>query len=167
MEQKKKNLNLKNNMAKKFKEQEILPDLVYNDVLVSKFINQVMRKGKTALARKIVYGAFDIIKNQTKKDSLEVFNQALKNSAPLLEVRPQRIGGATYQVPREVKGKRRLSLAMRWIIEAARARKGKPMAQSLAQELIQASQEKGEAVRKKINVHRMAEANKAFAYLAR
>lgn len=152
---------------KKFKQHEILPDPVYNDVLVAKFINQVMRKGKSALARKIVYGAFEIIKNQTKKEPLEIFNQALKNSAPLLEVRPQRIGGATYQVPREVKGPRRLSLAMRWIVGAARAKKGKSMAKKLAEELIQASQEKGEAIRKKINIHRMAEANKAFAYLAR
>lgn len=154
-------------MSKKFKEHPILPDPVYNDVLVSKFINQVMRKGKMALARKIVYQAFEIIKKEQKKDPLEIFNQALKNSAPLLEVRPRRIGGATYQVPREVNGPRRLSLAMRWIIGAARAKKGKTMAQNLAQELIQASQEKGEAIRKKINIHRMAEANKAFAYLAR
>ncbi len=154
-------------MPKKFKEQPILPDPVYDDVLVSKFINQVMRKGKRTLARKIVYQAFDLIKNQTKKESLEIFNQGLRNASPLLEVRPRRIGGATYQVPREVGEKRRMSLAMRWIIEAARAKRGKGMAQNLAQELIEASQEKGEAVRKKINIHRMAQANKAFAYLAR
>ena len=154
-------------MAKKFKDHPILPDLVYNDVLVSKFINQVMRKGKRTLARKIVYQAFEIIKKEQKKDPLEIFNQALEKAAPLLEVRPQRIGGATYQVPREVMGKRRWSLAMRWIVGVARSKKGKPMAQNLAQELIQASQEKGEAIRKKINIHRMAEANKAFAYLAR
>lgn len=154
-------------MSKKFKEHQILPDSVYNDILVSRFINQVMRKGKTTLARKIVYQAFDMIKKEQKKDPLEIFNQALENSAPLLEVRSRRIGGATYQVPREVSGSRRLSLAMRWIIEAARSKKGKTAAQNLAQELIQASQEKGEAVRKKINIHRMAEANKAFAYLAR
>ena len=154
-------------MPKKFKEQPILPDPVYNDILVAKFINQVMRKGKRSLARKIVYQAFDLIKNQTKKEPLEVFNQGLRNASPLLEVRPRRIGGATYQVPREVGEKRRMSLAMRWIIEAARTRKGKPMAQNLAQELLEASQEKGEAIRKKINIHRMAQANKAFAYLAR
>lgn len=154
-------------MPKKFKEQPILPDPVYDDVLVAKFINQVMRKGKRTLARKIVYQAFDLMKNQTKKEPLEVFSQGLRNASPLLEVRPRRIGGATYQVPREVGEKRRMSLAMRWIIEAARAKKGKPMAQNLAQELIEASQEKGEAVRKKINIHRMAQANKAFAYLAR
>ncbi len=154
-------------MSKKFKAQPILPDPVYNDVLVTKFVNQVMRKGKRSLARKIVYQALDIIKNQTKKEPLEVFNQGLRNASPLLEVRPRRIGGATYQVPREVGEKRRMSLAMRWIIGAARAKKGKGMAQNLAQELLEASQEKGEAVRKKINIHRMAQANKAFAYLAR
>ena len=154
-------------MAKKFKEQEILPDLVYNNVLVSKFINQVMRKGKKSLAQKIVYRAFEIIKEETKKEPLEVFDEALKNAAPLLEVRPQRIGGATYQVPKEVKGKRRLCLAMRWMINAARAKKGKPMEKKLAQEIILASKNEGEAVRKKINLHKMAEANKAFAHLAR
>lgn len=154
-------------MAKKFKAQTIIPDPVYNDILIAKFVNQVMRKGKRNLARKIVYQALDIIKNQTKKEPLEVFNQSLRNASPLLEVRPRRIGGATYQVPREVGEKRRMSLAMRWIIGAARAKKGKGMAQNLAQELIEASQEKGEAVRKKVNIHRMAQANKAFAYLAR
>lgn len=154
-------------MSKKFKAQPILPDPVYDDVLITKFVNQVMRKGKRSLARKIVYQALDIIKNQTKKEPLEVFNQGLRNASPLLEVRPRRIGGATYQVPREVGEKRRMSLAMRWIIGAARTKKGKGMAQSLAQELLEASQEKGEAVRKKINIHRMAQANKAFAYLAR
>lgn len=154
-------------MPKKFKAQTIIPDPVYNDILIAKFVNQVMRKGKRNLARKIVYQTFDIIKNQTKKEPIEVFNQGLRNASPLLEVRPRRIGGATYQVPREVGEKRRMSLAMRWIIGAARAKKGKGMAQNLAQELIEASQEKGEAVRKKVNIHRMAQANKAFAYLAR
>lgn len=154
-------------MAKKFKEKEILPDPVFNDILVAKFINQLMRKGKKFLARRIVYEAFDLVKNQTKKDPLEIFNKALENASPLVEVRPRRIGGATYQVPREVKGKRKMSLAMRWIIGAARTGKGKGMAQKLAGELIEASQNKGEAIRKKINIHKMAEANKAFAYLAR
>ena len=154
-------------MAKKFKQQEILPDPVYNNLMVSEFINQVMRKGKKTIARKIVYGAFDLIKSQTKKEPLEIFEKALGQTAPSVEVRPQRIGGATYQVPREVKGKRRQSLAMRWIIAAAKSKKGKPMNESLAQELISAAKNEGEAVRKKINVHRMAEANKAFAYLAR
>jgi small subunit ribosomal protein S7 len=169
MEQKKrKQLKKKNsNMAKKFKQREIPPDPVYNNVMVSKFINQVMRKGKKTKAQKIVYGAFEIIKNQTKKDPLEIFEKALENVGPVVEVRPQRIGGATYQIPREVKGKRRQSLAMRWIIEAARNKKGKPMEEKLAQELILAAKNEGDAVRKRINVHRMAEANRAFAYLAR
>jgi small subunit ribosomal protein S7 len=154
-------------MAKKFKQPEIQPDPLYNNVMVSKFINQVMREGKKTKAQKIVYGAFEIIKNQTKKDPLEIFEKALENVGPWVEVRPQRIGGATYQVPREVKGKRKISLAMRWIIEAARVKKGKPMKEKLAQELILAAKNEGEAVRKRINVHRMAEANRAFAYLAR
>ena len=152
---------------KKFKQQYISPDPVYNNVIVSKFINQVMRKGKKSLARKVVYGAFDIIKSKAKKDPLEVLENALKIAAPSVEVKPRRIGGATYQVPREVKGARSQSLAMRWIIGAARKKKGKPMEEKLAQELLLASRNEGEAVRKKTNVHRMAEANRAFAYLAR
>ena len=152
---------------KKFKQQPVLPDPLYNDIIVAKFINQVMRKGKKTKAQKIVYQAFDKIKEKTKKDPLEVFNDALNNAAPVVEVKPQRVGGATYQVPREVKGKRRESLAMRWLIAAARSKKGKPMAEKLAQELILAANGEGDAVRKKINVHRMAEANRAFAHLAR
>jgi small subunit ribosomal protein S7 len=125
-----------------------------------------MRKGKKELARKIVYQAFEIIKEQTKKDPLEVFEKAIKNVGPLLEVRARRIGGATYQVPVEVKEERRQSLAMRWIIEAARAQKGKPMKEKLAQELIEASENRGAAIRKRDETHRMAEANKAFAHFA-
>jgi len=154
-------------MAKKFKARKIAPDPVYNSERIAKFINHVMRRGKKTIAQKIVYGAFEIIKKQTKKDPLEVFEKALENAAPEVEVRPQRVGGATYQIPREVKAHRRISLAMRWIIEAARNKKGKPMKEKLAQELILASQGEGDAVRKKINVHKMAEANKAFAYLAK
>jgi len=154
-------------MPKKFKQRQIEPDIVYNDVLVAKFINQVMRKGKKFLASKIVYTAFDLIKKETEKDPLEVFNQAIKNVSPLVEVKPQRVGGATYQVPRGVGEKRRISLAMKWLIAAAKSRKGKPMAKKLAEEIILASKNEGEAVKKKINVHKMAEANKAFAYLLR
>lgn len=154
-------------MPKKYKEQEMIPDPVYNDILLSKFINHIMKKGKKFLARKIVYDAFEIIKKQTQKDPLEVFQKALENSSPSVEVRPQRVGGATYQVPRTVTGKRRMSLAVRWIIEAAKKKKGKPMKEKLAQELISASKNEGDAVRRKINVHRMAAANRAFAYLAR
>ncbi|MDI6882998.1 MAG: 30S ribosomal protein S7 [Patescibacteria group bacterium] len=154
-------------MAKKYKQQEIKPDPIYQNIIVAKFINQVMRKGKKTKARKIVYGAFERIKVQTKKEPLEIFEKALKTVSPQVEVRPRRIGGATYQVPVEVKGKRGQSLAMRWLIAAAKNKKGKPMEEKLAQELIQASNNEGEAVRKKINIHRMAEANRAFAYLAR
>ena len=154
-------------MSKKFKQKEILPDPLYNDIMVSKFINQVMRKGKKTIARRVVYKAFEIIKKETKKEPLEVFEKALENAAPLVEVKPRRIGGATYQVPKEVKGKRRLSLAMRWIISAAKAKKGKLMEKKLAQEIVQAFKNEGEAIRKKINLHKMAEANRAFAYFAR
>jgi len=154
-------------MAKKFKQKEIMPDSVYDNVMVSKFINQVMRKGKKTIARKVVYKAFEIIKKETKEEPLEVFEKALENAAPLVEVKARRIGGATYQVPKEVKGKRRLSLAMRWIIDAAKAKKGKPMEKKLAQELVQAFKNEGEAIRKKTNLHKMAEANRAFAHFSR
>jgi small subunit ribosomal protein S7 len=154
-------------MSKKFKERKTEPDFLYQDELVQKFINCVMQRGKKELARKIVYGAFEIVKKQTKQDPLEVFHLALKNVMPQMEVRPQRVGGATYQVPREVKPKRATSLAIKWIIQAARSKKGKPMAEKLAQEIILASKEEGEAVKKKINVHKMAQANRAFAYLAK
>ena len=152
---------------KKFKEKEVKPDPVYNNILVSKFINTVMEMGKKTIATKIVYGAFNIIKEQIKKDPLEIFEQALDRVAPLVEVRPRRIGGATYQVPMEVRGKRRQSLAMRWLINSAKSKKGKSMKEILAQEIIAASKEEGDAVKKKINIHKMAEANKAFAYLSR
>lgn len=152
-------------MSKK-KLKEISPDPVYNNVIVAKFINQVMRKGKKTIARKIVYQAFDIIKEKTKKEPLEIFEKALQNAAPLLEVRPRRVGGATYQVPVEVKGSRRMALAMRWIIQAAKSKKGKPMKEKLAEELIEASNNTGVAVKKKRDTHRMAEANRAFAHFA-
>jgi len=151
---------------KKKIKRDIPPDPVYDNVTVAKFINQVMRRGKKTIARKIVYQAFDIIKEKTQKDSLEVFDLALKNSSPLLEVKPKRIGGATYQVPKEVRGERRLTLAMRWIIRAAKSRKGKPMSEKLAEELISAANNTGAAIKKKEDTHRMAEANRAFAHFA-
>lgn len=153
-------------MKKKTKYQ-ILPDPVYNNIVVAKFINCIMRRGKKALAMKIVYNAFDIIKKETKKDPLAVFERALKNTSPALEVKPKRVGGATYQVPREVKNERRVALAIRWIIQAAKAKKGKPMKEKLSQELISAADNKGAAVKKKEDIHRMAEANRAFAHFAR
>ena len=153
-------------MAKKIKRHPIIPDPVYNNVVVAKFINQVMRRGKKTIARKIVYKAFDIIKEKTKKEPLEVFDVALKNASPLLEVKSKRVGGATYQVPVEVKTDRKLTLAMRWIIVGAKSRKGKPMREKLAQELMDAANNTGWAVKKKIDTHRMAEANRAFAHFA-
>ena len=154
-------------MPRKKKEKRIIsPDPVYNNVTVAKFINQVMRRGKKTIAQKIIYKAFDIIKEKTKKDPLETFEQALKNAAPLLEVKSRRIGGATYQVPREVRGDRRLTLAMRWIIMAAKSKKGKPMREKLAEELIEAANNTGWAIKKKEDTHRMAEANRAFAHFA-
>jgi len=152
---------------KKKKEKRIIPpDSAYNNVTVAKFINQVMKRGKKTIARKIIYRAFDIIKEKTKKEPLEIFETALKNASPLLEVKPKRIGGATYQVPMEVKGERRLTLAMRWIIQAAKSRKGKLMREKLAEELIDAANNTGVAIKKKEDTHRMAEANRAFAHFA-
>lgn len=151
----------------KIKKHQILPDRVYNDIMVTKFINQVMRKGKKTVAQKIVYQAFDKIQEKTKKESLEVFREAIKNTSPFLEVKSKRIGGATYQVPREVKGDRKVTLAMRWIIGAAKTKKGKPMREKLADELVDAFNNTGEAIRKRTNIHRMAEANRAFAHFAR
>jgi len=152
--------------GKKKLKREIMPDPVYNNITVAKFINQVMRRGKKTIAQKIVYGSFDIVKEKTKKEPLEVFEKALENVEPLLEVKPKRIGGATYQVPREVRGKRRLTLAIRWIIQAAKSKRRKPMREKLAEELIEASENRGAAIKKKEDTHRMAEANRAFAHFA-
>lgn len=140
---------------------------MYDNVMVAKFINQIMRKGKKTIAVKIVYSAFDIIKEKTKKDPLEIFDLAMANAAPDMEVKSKRIGGAVYQVPREVRGERKISLAMRWLINASKAKKGKPMKEKLAEELIAASSNEGSAVKKKNDTHRMADANRAFAHFAR
>jgi small subunit ribosomal protein S7 len=154
-------------MRRAYKKHKIYPDGVYNDVVVSQFINKVMKSGKKTIAQKIVYGAFENIKEETKKDPLEVFRLAIENASPLLEVKPKRIGGATYQVPMETKGEKRIALAIRWILEGARGKKGKSMAEKLSQELIDASNNQGFAMKKKADTHRMAEANKAFAHFAR
>jgi len=151
----------------KFKQKVIQPDSIYESVEVSKFINQLMKKGKKTIAKKIVYKAFENIKKETKREPLEVFEKALENAAPLLEVKSRRVGGATYQVPKEVKGNRRMSLGIRWIINAAKSKKGKSMEERLTNELIQAFNNEGEAVKKRTNVHKMAEANRAFAHLNR
>ncbi|MCK5026972.1 MAG: 30S ribosomal protein S7 [Candidatus Pacebacteria bacterium] len=142
------------------------PDSVYNSVKVAKFINYVMLDGKKTIAEKIVYGAFDVVKEKTKQEPIEIFELAIKNVGPVTEVRSRRVGGANYQVPREVRPERRLSLAMRWILDIARKHKGKPMKECLADELIAASNNEGDAVRKRENTHKMAEANKAFAHFA-
>ena len=139
---------------------------MYKDATVEKFINQVMQRGKKTTARKIVYGAFELIKAQSKKDPLEVFQKAVENSSPLLRVRSRRVGGATYQVPMEVKPEKRMSLAMKWILAAARSKKGKPMKVKLAEELLAAYKNEGAAVKRKEETHRMAEANRAFAHFA-
>ncbi len=152
--------------SKKIKKHPLPPDPVYKSVIVSKLINQIMERGKKTKARKIVYDAFDIVKEKIKKDPLEVFDQALKNSSPRLEVKSKRIGGATYQVPREVKGDRKLTLGIRWIITGAKNKKGSPMAKRLAQEIMDASNSEGWAVKKRDDTHRMAEANRAFAHFA-
>ena len=125
-----------------------------------------MKRGKKTIARKIVYQTFDIIKEKTKKEPLEVFELALRNASPLLEVKSKRVGGATYQVPIEVKGNRKLALAVRWILQGARSKKGKPMREKLAEELINAANNTGWAIKKKSDTHRMAEANRAFAHFA-
>lgn len=146
-------------------QREILPDPRYQNVVVAKFINRLMSRGKKSVAQRVVYGAFDILIQQ-QKDPLRVFDEAIRNVSPLLEVKSRRIGGANYQVPREVRGERRLTLAVRWIFEACRAKKGKPMSQRLAEELLAASRSEGAAIKKKLDTHRMAEANKAFAHFA-
>lgn len=143
---------------------EVLPDPKYNNVDVAKFINHMMYDGKKATSRRIMYDAFDLIEERMKRDALEVFNQALQNATPRIEVRPRRVGGATYQVPIEVDAFRSKSLAMRWLIASARARGPRPMASNLANELMDASQGQGNAVKKRDEMHRMAAANQTFAH---
>lgn len=145
----------------------IYPDSIYNSVSVSKFVNSVMKDGKKTVARRIVYNAFNIIKEKAKREPLEVFEKAIENASPLLEVKAKRVGGATYQVPREVRGERKFALATRWILGSARSKKGKPMEEKLAEELILASNGEGNALKKKEDMHRMAEANRAFAHFSR
>ena len=145
----------------------VKPDFIYNSQKLEKFINYVMWSGKKETSRKIMYKAFDVIKEKTgNPNPLEVFDLAMKNAGPLTEVRSKRIGGANYQVPREVRPERRLALAMRWIRDAARKGKGRPMHLKLADELIAASKNEGAAIKKKEDTHKMAEANKAFAHFA-
>lgn len=146
------------------RQREVLPDPKYHDQTVSKFINMLMMRGKKSLAERILYGAFELVQARTKEDPLVVFRRALENVKPVLEVRSRRVGGATYQVPVEVRPVRRVSLGMRWLVQQARLRNEKSMQERLAAELIEAANNRGGAVKKKEETHRMAEANKAFAH---
>ena len=143
---------------------EILPDARYQSVTVAKVINKIMMCGKKNTAERIVYGALSIVEEKMKRDAVDVLEQAIKNATPLLEVRPRRVGGATYQVPVEVRLDRSNSLAMRWIVRSARARAGKSMAEKLAAEIMDAVNRQGAAVKKREDIHRMAEANRAFVH---
>ncbi|KKU10334.1 MAG: 30S ribosomal protein S7 [Parcubacteria group bacterium GW2011_GWB1_46_8] len=153
-------------MRKKITHKRAYPlDPVYGNALIGRFINQVMRQGKKSTAQRLVYDAFRRIEEKQKQDPVLVFEAAIKNVAPDLEVRSKRVGGANYQVPVEVRGERKIALAMRWILNAARSKKGKGMAEKLTEELVLASQNDGNAIKKRQDVQRMAEANKAFAHL--
>jgi len=140
------------------------PDPKYRDRMVGRFTNVVMRDGKKSLAERIVYGAFNVIENKTRNDPLAMFRRALENVRPRVEVKSRRVGGATYQVPIEVRPERATSLAMRWVAQYARSRSGKSMREKLADEIIDAANERGESVKKREDMHRMAEANKAFSH---
>lgn len=143
---------------------DIEPDPRYNSVDVQSFINRVMKNGKKSVSASLVYGAFDLIQERTGKDPLEVFNQAMKNVKPIMEVKPRRVGGATYQVPMEVPPYRQFALATRWLIGASRSRSGKSFAEKLAAEFMDAANNTGTSVRKREETHRMAEANRAFSH---
>lgn len=140
------------------------PDAKYGSVLVQTMIHKVMKDGKKSTAERIVYGALDIVADRTKEDARTVFEQAMRNVMPVLEVRPRRVGGATYQIPLEVRPARQVSLAMRWILGAARGRSGRPMAERLSAELLDAFREQGSAIKKRDDTHKMAEANRAFVH---
>jgi len=141
-------------------------DPLYSNPLVGKFINYIMRQGKKSVAQKVVYKSFDIIKEKTKGNPVELFDKAIKNISPSLEVKSRRVGGANYQVPQPVRPDRKIQLAFRWIINAAKAKKGKSMAEKLAEEFMLAANNEGTAIKKKLDTHRMAEANRAFAHFS-
>ncbi len=142
------------------------PDMQFSNVAVSRFINALMQDGKKSIAERLMYEAMEEVKTQTKEDAMVVFNRALENAQPLVEVASKRVGGANYQVPREVRPERKFMLATRWIIGAARAKKGKGMAKKLAEEIVMASKNEGSAIKRKQDIHRMAEANRAFAHFS-
>jgi small subunit ribosomal protein S7 len=142
----------------------VIPDPRYNNEVIARFVNSVMERGKKSLASRIVYEALELIGERSKRPPLEVFEEAMKNSTPLVEVKPRRVGGATYQIPVEIGTSRRTALAMRWLIESARKRSGRNMAARLAGELLDAAKNEGSAVKKREDTHKMAEANQAFAH---
>ena len=143
---------------------DIIPDVRYSNLQVSNFINYVMRNGKKSVATRLVYDAFDLVEDRTKRNGLEVFEQAIKNVAPVMEVKPRRVGGATYQIPMEVPSFRRFALATRWILQASHSRSGKSFSEKLAGELMDAANNTGAAIRKREETHKMAEANRAFSH---
>jgi small subunit ribosomal protein S7 len=143
---------------------KVEPDVKYNNIHVSMFVNRMMRGGKKSTAQRVIYDAFELVQERAKRDPIEVFEQAIRNATPILEVKPRRVGGSTYQVPVEVEPARALSLSMRWMLAAARARGGRSMAEKLAAEFMDAANNQGSAIKKKEDTHRMAEANRAFAH---
>ncbi len=149
---------------KRAETRSVIPDPRYHSTTVAKFINSVMERGKKSLATRIVYSAFDVMEERTKRPALEVFDDAMKNVTPLVEVKPRRVGGATYQIPVEIGSGRRMALAMRWLIDSSRKRSGRDMSIRLAGELLDAARNEGATVKKREDTHRMAEANQAFAH---
>jgi len=143
---------------------KVKPDIKYGNEVVEMCINRMMQRGKKSTARSIVYDAFDLVEERTKRDPMQTFDQAIKNATPMIEVKPRRVGGATYQIPIEVPPDRRLSLALRWLLASARSRSGKSMAEKLAAELMDAANNVGATIKKREDTHRMAEANKAYAH---
>lgn len=158
---------LYNMRGKSAPKRDLTPDAKYGSILIAKLVNYVMKDGKKSIARRVVYDALDIVAAETQLDPMEVFDNAIKNVTPSVEVKSKRVGGANYQVPMPVRGDRRYALTYRWILAAARSKKGRPMCEKLANEIIAASKNEGDAVKKKLDVQRMAEANRAFAHLAR
>lgn len=152
---------------RKAEQREVPPDPQYDNVELARFINRIMLKGKKTVAQRIVYSAMEIVEQQAHRPPLEIFQEALRNATPLLQVKARRVGGATYQIPIEVPARRGSALAMRWIINSARGRKGRPMHQKLAQEFLDASRGDGAAVKRREDLHRMAEANRAFVHYRR
>ncbi len=153
--------------GKKAQKRQIAPDPKFGNVQLAKFINYVMLDGKKTTAQRVMYDALQIVSEKTKQDALQIFDTAIKNVMPSLEVKSRRVGGANYQIPMPVRGDRRMVLAFRWIINSARNKKGRPMAQRLADEFIAAANNEGDAIKKKQDVQKMAEANRAFAHFAR